>query len=142
MNSRGPSVQKRASGTETAVSPRAYCKGSLKITFELGWSLMRASLSLFLSSRTGALNIPIGEVRVIGRSVGRSGQPFGATTIGAPRKLNEPRLIQSRTLTSRIATSRLVGVQLHSQNSPFSLAKDETRLVPIASVERRIGAIE
>lgn len=38
MNSRGPSVQKRARGcTETAVSPRAYCKGSLKITFKLGW---------------------------------------------------------------------------------------------------------
>jgi len=33
--------------------------------------LASLSLSLSLSLRTGALNIPIGEVRVIGRSVGR-----------------------------------------------------------------------
>lgn len=68
------------SGTETAVSPRCILQGKPQNYFRTR-SLVNARFSFSLSF-VGALNIPIGEVRVTARSL---------PTIGAPRELNEPR---------------------------------------------------
>jgi hypothetical protein len=102
--------------------------------------MLASSLSLFLSlscsfsSRTGALNIPIDEVRVIGRTDGRSvsraaSHPFGVTTIGAPRKLNEPRrnAVLKFYAPSRIATSVASMSTVQLGELILSPAKDEAR---------------
>lgn len=66
------------SGTET-VSPRCILQGKPQNYFRTR-SLVNARFSFSLSF-VGALNIPIGEVRVTARS----------SPIGAPGELNEPR---------------------------------------------------